>query len=169
MSFELGGGTSEFPCYLQHFPCGTGLQLMLLQLTVPALDIPGSRQTPRFKDLYCIRKVVWLHDSASVAAKTPHFKDLSDLRVSDLRTVNCNPLSALPVVLPSASPCRQALGLQFQIPQTSKSCDRYLLMRPICSWLPLEVIRIEMQDLKICLPPPPSPLGGRSSNYAIHL
>jgi hypothetical protein len=27
--------------------------------------------------------------TASVAAKTRHFEDLSDLRVSDLRTVNC--------------------------------------------------------------------------------
>jgi hypothetical protein len=33
-------------------------------------------------------KECWLYDGASVAAIIPHFEDLSDLRVSDLRTVN---------------------------------------------------------------------------------
>jgi hypothetical protein len=34
----------------------------------------------------------WLYDSAYVAAITFQFEDLSDIRVSDLRTVNCNRL-----------------------------------------------------------------------------
>jgi hypothetical protein len=31
----------------------------------------------------------FLYDSESVAAKTPHFEEFSDLRMSDLRTVDC--------------------------------------------------------------------------------
>jgi hypothetical protein len=60
-----------------------------MQLAVLKSDIPRSRQTPRFEDLFCLRNGVWLYNSASVAAILHHFEDLSDLRLSSLRTVNC--------------------------------------------------------------------------------
>jgi hypothetical protein len=44
--------------------------------------------THHFEDLFCMKNRVWLYDSSSIAAITPHFEDLSDIRVSDLRTVN---------------------------------------------------------------------------------
>jgi hypothetical protein len=53
----------------------------------PHRTFSGSRQTRRCPDLSYIRTVC---NSASVAAKTRHFEDLSSLRVSDLGTVNCS-------------------------------------------------------------------------------
>jgi hypothetical protein len=49
-----------------------------------------SRQTRRFKDLSYIRIACNRCASASVAAKSRHREDLSDMRVSNLRTVHCS-------------------------------------------------------------------------------
>jgi hypothetical protein len=46
------------------------------------------RKTCRFDGLFCSRKKIWLYEIASDAAKTRHFEDLPELRVSNLRTVD---------------------------------------------------------------------------------
>jgi hypothetical protein len=79
--------------------CGH-LQLLRDRLTVdrptvdrPTVDSSQIGHLPEPDELLALRicslsrKGVWLYDSASVAAITPHFEDLSDVRVSDLRTV----------------------------------------------------------------------------------
>jgi hypothetical protein len=67
--------------------------------------------TRRFEDLFCIRKGVWLYDSASVAAMTRHFENFSDLKVCDLRTVNCIRDETLQVTLTAGNRARSLLYL----------------------------------------------------------
>jgi hypothetical protein len=92
---------TRFPCQLraalrtspwvrhQHL----GMKLLSMYRSLMIYNRQSSNRTSpgscRFEDLYYFRKGVWLYDSASVAAKIRHFEDLSDVRVSDLRTVNC--------------------------------------------------------------------------------
>jgi hypothetical protein len=61
-----------------------------LQLIVIRSDIPRIQTRSSLGGQSYIRKGAQLHNSASVAVIIRHFEDLSDSRVSDLRTVNCN-------------------------------------------------------------------------------
>jgi hypothetical protein len=53
------------------------------------INAPGKVRAHQFilkrlqltEDLFCIRKRVWLYDSASVAAITPHFENFFDLSI----------------------------------------------------------------------------------------
>jgi hypothetical protein len=66
-----------------------GAEVEIITIHSPQIGHPpDSDKLLAFEDFFCIRKGVWLYDSASVAAITRHFEDLSDLRVSDLKSVN---------------------------------------------------------------------------------
>jgi hypothetical protein len=58
-----------------------GLAQVHIQLRVLKSDIPLIQTNPSLDDLLCVFKQgVWLYDSASVAAITPYFEDVSSIR-----------------------------------------------------------------------------------------
>jgi hypothetical protein len=60
-----------------------------VQSTVLKLDTLRIQTNPSLQEFVLCQNLLGLNDSASVAENTRHFEDLSDLRVSDLRTASC--------------------------------------------------------------------------------
>jgi hypothetical protein len=82
-------------CRSNHHTAPQNYTICMLHTAPHTVDSPQLGQPPdpdkplTLRTYSCIRKRGWLYDSASVAAKTRHLQNLSDLKVSDLNPVNC--------------------------------------------------------------------------------